>query len=96
MSTITPQQVSRIATLSRLGLTDEEKKDVASKLDGVLQHFTSIQAIETTKVAAADAVSGLTNVARPDEVKQELCSPADLLAAAPAVVRNHVQVKAVL
>lgn len=96
MSTITPQEVSRIAALSRVGLSDEEKKDVAAKLDGVLEHFTSIQAIDTTNVPAADAVSGLTNIARPDKVGEPLCTPAALLAAAPATVRNHVQVKAAL
>ena len=96
MSTITPDEVSRIARLARVGLTDEEKKEVATKLDGVLEHFTSIQTIDTTDVAPADAVSGLTNIVRPDALAAPLCAPSALLAAAPAVVRDHVQVKAVL
>lgn len=95
MSVITPEEVSRIATLARLGLTDQEKVEAAAKLASVLEHFTSIQTIPTTNVPPADAASGLTNITRRDQPNQELCLPAALLAAAPATLRKHIQVKAV-
>ena len=94
---ITPAEVSRIAALSRLGLTIAEEQEAASKLGSILQHFTLIQAIDTAGVAPTDAMSGLVNVSRPDVIwDTPLCETTALLAGAPATYRNHVQVKAVL
>lgn len=96
-SPLTLADVQKIAALARLRLTQAELDELVVTLGTILQHFTSLQAIATRAVEPADAVSGLHNVTRPDQVLAEpLCTPAELLAAAPATARGHVQVSAVL
>ncbi len=96
-SPLTIADVQKIAALARLGLTQAELGELAVTLGNILQHFTSLQAIATSNVKPADTVSGLHNVTRLDQVVTEpLCTPAELLAIAPATARGHVQVSAVL
>lgn len=96
MSTITPEEVQKIATLGRLGLSEKELKESAVDLGNILGHFTVIQKVDTSAVAEATNMSGLSNVTRADEAAPEvLCSTDDLLSRAPSVHGRHIQVKAV-
>lgn len=95
---ITPDSVDHLATLSRLALQEEEKRDMARKLTDILEHFSEIQKIKTHNVNAANDVTGLTNVARTDElerVRDILCTPEKLLKAAPETEKGHMKVPGV-
>lgn len=93
---ITESDVQRMAGLARLGVTAEETTQLTRDLRGILDHFSAIQMLETATVPMAIDVSGRSSVARQDEVVADaLCTPAVLLAAAPAVQRQQVQVHAV-
>jgi len=96
MPIISPQEVSRIAQLARLGLTSEEIKQATQDLAGVLANFSQIQSIDTTNTSTSDDVTGLTNITRPDKPDPEgLCSTQILLDRAPATHQDQVKVKAV-
>jgi len=95
MATISQADVERVAQLGRLHLTDTELRETVETLNSILDYFSAIQTIDTSVVAAATDVSGLTNVTRPDVVGAPLAAPQELLARAPQQLRSHVQVKAV-
>lgn len=93
---ITKEEVKKVAHLSRLALSTTEFSKATKDLSGILDHFSSIQAIDTAGVATADDVSGLQNVTRKDVVEQgSLCQVDELLKRAPRVKDGQVQVEAV-
>lgn len=93
---ITEEEVRRIAALARLGLTDDEVMQATSDLQGVLGHFSKIQAIDTAGVPMASDVSALHNVARADAVEDEaLATHDELLALAPETRDRQLRVPAV-
>jgi aspartyl/glutamyl-tRNA(Asn/Gln) amidotransferase C subunit len=95
MATISQADVERVAQLGRLLLTDTELREAAVTLNSILDYFSAIQSIDTSVVAPATDVSGLTNVTRQDVVGASLATPEELLARAPEHVRSHIQVQAV-
>ncbi len=96
MSTISPEEVKRIAALARLRLSEEEVTKAAKNLAGILENFSQIQHIKTDGVPSADDASGLTNVTRPDEKADAvLGTPEDLLRRAPDREAGQIKVKSV-
>lgn len=93
---ITAREVERIAGLARLGMSEEEIRNMAQDLENVLEHFSKIQMIDTSDILLSEDVTGLSNVMREDQVESNvLCSSEDLLDIAPDVHNGHIKVKAV-
>jgi aspartyl/glutamyl-tRNA(Asn/Gln) amidotransferase, C subunit len=91
---ISEDEVKKISQLARLGLSDAEVKQATQDLAGVLEHFSSIQKIDTQNVPEYSDATGLQNVSRNDIADQEdLCSSEDLLSRAPATSSHKVKVK---
>ncbi len=95
MSTISRDEVARLAKLARLALTDEEISGFAGQLDAILGYVGAIQAVDVTGVAATDNPIKNVNVTRPDVVAASL-TQAEALAEAPAVVDERFAVPQIL
>lgn len=90
------EEISKIAYLSRLQLTDQEIEAAAGHLSDILGHFSAIQDIDTAGIPTADAASDLKNVTRPDTANAtDLADPAAVLASAPKVNNDQIQVPAI-
>lgn len=93
---ISKQEVERIASLSRLGLTSTEISRATQDLGGVLEHFSQIQQIDTSDVQTSDDVTGLTNITRDDETENKtLCDESTLIDNAPESHEGQIKAKAV-
>jgi aspartyl-tRNA(Asn)/glutamyl-tRNA(Gln) amidotransferase subunit C len=98
MSTISRDEVARLAKLARLALTDSELMSFAGQIDAILGYVGQIQAVDVTGVAATEnPVKGKAdvNVTRLDEVAPSL-TQAEALAEAPAVVDERFAVPQIL
>jgi len=96
MNAITPEIVATVAALGRLKLTPDEVESATEKLAGILDNFSSIQAIDTATTPPADDVSGRKNAARPDvSAPETLASHAALLEGAPAVEDTQIKVQSI-
>ncbi len=95
MSTISRDEVARLAKLARLALTDEEISGFAGQLDAILGYVGAIQAVDVTGVAATDNPIKNVNVTRPDVVAASL-TQAEALAEAPAVADERFAVPQIL
>jgi aspartyl-tRNA(Asn)/glutamyl-tRNA(Gln) amidotransferase subunit C len=95
VSTISRDEVARLAKLARLALTDEEINGFAGQLDAILGYVGAIQAVDVTGVAATDNPIKNVNVTRPDAVAASL-TQAEALAEAPAVVDERFAVPQIL
>lgn len=74
-SQLTVDEVTRVAKLARLELSQEEKQRLTSDLNNILDQFARLQELDTTDVPATSHSIPLQNVFR-DDVPRE-CLPRD-------------------
>lgn len=96
MAKLTDEDVLKLARLSRLRLSDDEVKRFRLELSIVLTYVQQLQAVDVDGVEPTSQVTGLSNVVRPDVVKDYGISRADLLKNVPATEKGHIKVKRIL
>jgi len=87
--------VRHIATLARIDLADDEVERLREQLSGILDHFTTLAAIDTAGVPPTAQTFDLTNVERED-ASREPASREDVLSNAPRRDGPYFRVRAVL
>jgi len=96
MSKLSRDDVLKLATLSRLKLTDEEVEKLQVELSAILEYVEQLDKADTKGLGPTYQVTGLKNVMREDEVKDYGYDVSDLLKNAPAVEKNQFKVKRVI
>jgi aspartyl-tRNA(Asn)/glutamyl-tRNA(Gln) amidotransferase subunit C len=76
---ISEEQVRHVATLARLGLTDEQVADLGHELNDILVQIDRIQALDLADVEPTTHAAAVTNATRPDEIRPGLSREAALL-----------------
>jgi len=69
---ITPQEISHVANLARLQLTQEEVEAMAVQLDDILSYVTKLNELDTAAVEPTTHAISIVNAFREDEVKPSL------------------------
>ena len=92
---LTRDEVRHIATLCRIGMTEEELGRMALDLSHILELFQALQDVDTDAVPPTDHAISLETVMRLDEPRPSLTSD-EALANAPLREGNHFRVKVVL
>jgi aspartyl-tRNA(Asn)/glutamyl-tRNA(Gln) amidotransferase subunit C len=92
---ITPEVVERVARLSRLELTEEERATFAAQLSSILEYFARLDRLPTEGVEPTSHALRVTNVFRPDEVTPSL-PVEEVVAMAPQAHEGFVVVPRVL
>lgn len=82
MSTISRDEVARVAALARIDLSDDEVSRLATELDVIVDAVAQISSVATADVPATSHPLPITNVFRPD-VPEPALSVADALSGAP-------------
>lgn len=65
-------EVEKIALLSRLSLTDEEKEMHQQSLLNILEEAQKLGELDTSNVEPTAHIQGIENVLREDEVKKSM------------------------
>jgi len=92
---ITPDDVTKVAGLARLRLTDDELERFTHQLDDILDHAADIEALDLDDVEPMAHPVALGNVLRTDEPGPAL-ERDEVLAAAPAAEDGQFRVPPVL
>lgn len=95
MSTISREDVAKLAKLARLALTDDEIDSFAGQLDAILGYVGQIQAVDASGVKPTGNPLKSENVTRPDVVHQSL-PQREALAEAPAAEDGRFVVPQIL
>ncbi|MDU0968417.1 MAG: Asp-tRNA(Asn)/Glu-tRNA(Gln) amidotransferase subunit GatC [Actinomycetaceae bacterium] len=95
MSTISTDEVARVARLARIALTEEEITRFAGELDVIANAVAKVSEVATPDVPATSHPIALTNVLRED-VPGPTLDRAELLAAAPAAEDGQFRVPQIL
>jgi aspartyl-tRNA(Asn)/glutamyl-tRNA(Gln) amidotransferase subunit C len=92
--TLSRDDVDHVATLGRLGLTDDEKNRLLGELEKILGHIARLQQVDTSMLAETAQVGDLVNVMRDDEPEPPIGSVA-ALGNAPVVNGGYFTVGAI-
>lgn len=88
--------VSHIAKLARLGLSEEEQEKFTRELAAILAFVEKLKEVDIEGVDPTAQVTGLQNVSRPDEpIRPDENTRKIILANAPQKEGNCIKVKAV-
>ena len=91
---ISKEEVSKIARLARLGLTEPEKEKFTRQLDSILEYVKKLNELNTEKVDESRNVWPAIPH-RKDEVKPSL-SADDALSNAPEKEKGHFKVPRII
>jgi len=69
---INKSDVEHVALLARLELTEAEKEIYTRQLNDILDHFKSLQGLDTSNIEPTAHLLSLYNVFRDDQVDQHL------------------------
>ncbi len=92
---ITAAAVAKVAKLARLDVTEDELDRMTVQLDGMLEHFADIDALDLASVEPMTQPYPLVNVLRPDVVRPCL-DREEVLAAAPAAEDGRFRVPPII
>jgi aspartyl-tRNA(Asn)/glutamyl-tRNA(Gln) amidotransferase subunit C len=92
---ITRDEVAHLARLSRLALGDDELDHLAVQLDVIIAAVARVQEVTAEDIPPTSHAVPLTNVFRPDEVRQSL-TPEQALSGAPAAEEQRFRVPRIL
>ena len=95
VSTISRDDVAKLAKLARLALTDSELDSFAGQLDSILDYVGKIQAVDVSGVAPTGNPLRSVNVTRPDVVAPSLTQN-QALAEAPSSDEGRFAVPQIL
>jgi len=93
MTTLTREDVLKLARLSRLSLTDQEVDEYLKELTQVLQYVEQLGDVDVEGLEPTTQVTGLKNVMREDSVMDYGISRDDLLRLAPNTQDDLIKVK---
>jgi len=89
------EEVLHIARLARVGLSEEEVKDLSRQLSQILEHFAVLQQVDTENVLPTTGAFSATSVMKEDKKKKSI-PQADVLANAPKKDGDFIRVRSVL
>ncbi len=95
MSAISREEVSHLAMLARIDLTPDELDRMAGQLDVILDAVATVREVAGEDVPATSHPMPLTNVTRPDVVREGL-SAEQALAGAPESEQQRFRVPRIL
>ena len=92
---LTIADVEHVASLARLGLSNDETERMREQLSSILEHIAVLQEIDTDRIPPTAQVNALANVLRDDVVRPSLSQEA-VLANAPQSRDGFLEVRAVM
>jgi aspartyl-tRNA(Asn)/glutamyl-tRNA(Gln) amidotransferase subunit C len=95
MSTISRDEVARVAALARIDLSPEEVDRFAGELDVIVESIAKVSEVATPDVPATSHPLPMTNVFR-DDVPTPALPVADVLAGAPEAEGGRFAVPQIL
>lgn len=92
---ITTEEVRHIATLARVGMTDDEVERMRDQMSNILEQFDVLGQVDTRDVEPTGHSAGLRTVMRGDSVEPS-ADRDDILSNAPRRQEDLIRVRAVL
>ncbi|MEE9324442.1 MAG: Asp-tRNA(Asn)/Glu-tRNA(Gln) amidotransferase subunit GatC [Dehalococcoidia bacterium] len=89
------EEVRHIATLARVGMTEEEMEQLRGQLSDILEHFEVLKQVDTTDVPPTSHPITMGNVLREDQASPSFTRE-EIMSNAPQEEEGHFKVKLIL
>ena len=96
MSKLSKDDILKLARLARLRLSEAEVEKYQKELSAILEYVAHLDAVDTTGLEPTSQVTGLTNVARKDEVIDYNMTQKQLLQNVPLTQGDLIKVRRML
>ncbi|MDX1765639.1 MAG: Asp-tRNA(Asn)/Glu-tRNA(Gln) amidotransferase subunit GatC [Candidatus Saccharimonadales bacterium] len=96
MPKVSADEIRRLASLSKIQLSDDEVEQYRKEFEKILGYVSQLQSADTEGVEPTSQVTGLVNVTRPDEIKDYGVTKQQLLDLAPDQEDGYIKVRRVL
>lgn len=93
MSQLLREDIIKLASLARLGLTEDEISTYQKELNDILSYVEQLGSVDVSGLEPTAQVTGLTNVTRTDEVIDYGYSRDDLLSVVPSLQAEQIKVQ---
>ncbi len=93
MAKLSKDDILKLAQLARLRLSSKEVETFQAEISEILGYVEMLGDVDTGGLKPTYQVTGLTNVTRPDEVKDYGAGQLELLKNAPRTERDYIKVK---
>ena len=93
--TIDTNTVKHVATLVRLGISEEEAQKFSGQFSSIIEYFNMLNEVDTENVIPASDIANAENVLREDVVQPSM-DREEFLKNAPKSERGYVKVPTVL
>ena len=94
-NTIDTATVKHVATLVRLGISEEEAQKFSGQFSSIIEYFNMLNEVDTENVPPASDIANAQNVLREDIVQPSM-SREEFLKNAPKSERGYVKVPTIL
>ena len=96
MADLTRTDVLKLASLSKITLSESELDEFTRELSAILQYVEKLESVDVSGLKPTNQVTGLTNVMRKDLIKDYGISQEELLKNLPSRSGNSIKVRRVL
>jgi aspartyl-tRNA(Asn)/glutamyl-tRNA(Gln) amidotransferase subunit C len=93
--TIDTNTIKHVATLVRLGISDEEAQKFSGQFSSIIDYFNMLNEVDTEDVIPASDIANAENVLREDVIKPSM-SREEFLKNVPQAEGSYVRVPTVL
>lgn len=93
MAQLTREDVLRLARLARIDLTEDEVVEFTAEFSAILKYVENLQAVDIEGLEPTTQVTGLTNVMRPDVIRDYGYKPEKLRENLPAQQDDQIKVR---
>lgn len=91
---LSPDEVEHVAQLARIEINKQEKEKYTEDLSAIIDYVTELENAPTQNIESISQISGLSNIARTDEIVPSLSNEKVLLNA-PEKQDGFIKVKKV-
>lgn len=95
-TTISKDEILKLAKLSNIELSDEEVEKYQTEVASILEMIAKLNEINTEGVEPTYQVSGNKNIMREDEISEDIVGALDLLSLSPKTEKGQIKVPKVL
>ncbi len=92
MSKLTREQILKLASLSKLRLSEDEIEKYQNELSNILAYVERLDEVDVAGLEPTYQVTGLQNVMREDAVVKQQATPEELMKLVPRTKDGYIQV----
>ena len=92
MSKLTREQILKLASLSKLKLSEDEIEKYQNELSNILAYVERLDEVDVAGLEPTYQVTGLQNVMREDAVVKQQATPEELMKLVPRTKDGYIQV----